>query len=286
MEKRDLTDAVSRITKLPTLPTVLHKVMDTVADPEASALDLARDVAADQTLSARMLRLVNSAYYGFYRQITSLTDAAVILGFTEIRELVLTTSAFSAFPGSESGYDRDQLWRHSLAVAVAAERCAKRLKLPLEAGYFSAGLLHDIGKVTLDHLEPDLFSRVTQKARQDNLRLAQVETRVFGMDHAHIGAMLAEHWNLPETVVEAIRMHHTPGEAHLSSILTNITALANYMAYEAGLGESGNGRAPFPPEDAAQMLDFPENKWPLVVEELKAATPRIDAMLGAMEAEA
>ena len=114
MEKPDVRDAVTRIRELPTLPSVLGQILTIVADPDASALDLGRHITADQSLSATILKLVNSAYYGFYRQIKSVTMAIVILGFVEVRNLVLAATTFRILADSPSRFDRTQLWRHSV----------------------------------------------------------------------------------------------------------------------------------------------------------------------------
>ncbi len=142
----EVRDAILRVRDLPTLPTVLGKILSAAADPDSSALDLGRLISSDQSLSATLLKLVNSAYYGFYRQIKSVTQAIVMLGFNEVRNLTLTATAFRTLSASTSDYDRNQLWRHTLAAAIAAERCAKMKKLSI-GGAFEAGLLHDIGKV-------------------------------------------------------------------------------------------------------------------------------------------
>ena len=112
---------------MPTLPTVLTKILATAADPDASALDLGEHISADQSLSATLLKLVNSAYYGFHRQINTVTQAIVILGFLEVRNITLTATAFRTFKQGHPDFDRTQLWRHSLGTAMAADRIAKLL---------------------------------------------------------------------------------------------------------------------------------------------------------------
>jgi len=282
-DKPNLREAIERIKRLPTLPTVLGQILDTAADPDASALDLGRHITSDQSLSAAVLRLVNSPYFGFYRQIESIPDAVALLGFNEVRNLALTSTAFAAFPRNKSAYDRTQLWRHSLVSAMAAERCARQMKLPADAGYFSAGLLHDIGKVTLDMLYPDLFRRAGNMSHDEGIPLYLAEREVFGIDHAETGGMLAEHWNLPTQVVEAIRHHHDVEGYPSDSPLPPASALSDYVAYQGGYGESSNGQEPALPTWALERLNTKESHCVAVVKDLGKANERVTALLSVLE---
>jgi len=277
----DIHEAISRIRQLPTLPSVLAQILATVAEPDASALDLGRHIAADQSLSAILLRLVNSAYYGFYRQINSVTKAIVILGFVEVRNLVVATTAFRALSGGYSQYDRVQLWRHALATAMASERCATMLDTGIEEA-FVCGLLHDIGKVTLDMLYPEEFRAAADRAHSEGKFIRETERETFGMDHAEVGGLLGEHWNLPASVVDAIQYHHAPEESAQNPRQADLTAVANFIAYEAGIGESGNGCEPLVPEAAISRLGASETQWRDICEDLRQVHGRIDEILGTL----
>jgi putative nucleotidyltransferase with HDIG domain len=274
-------DAVLRIKELPTLPSVLGKILATAADPDASALDLGQHIAADQSLSATLLKLVNSAYYGFYRQIKSVTQAIVMLGFLEVRNLALTATAFRALSKESSDYNRLQLWRHSLATATAAERIARLLNIDKD-GCFESGLLHDIGKVILDMLYPEAFRDAAHTAHEEQCPIVIVEQRIFGVDHAEIGGILGEHWNLPLSVVEAIRMHHRPSDATDDPRLVHITAVANYLTYQAGVGEFSNGCPPDRPEASIAYLKLTDDLCAKVVEHLQASQEKFDEFIGAL----
>ena len=279
MSTPKVQEAVARVKELPTLPSVLGKILVTAADPDASALDLGKHIAADQSLSATLLKLVNSAYYGFYRQITSITHAIVILGFVEVRNLTLTATVFRTMANGKSAYDRMQLWRHSLATAMAAERIVKSLNMDRE-GVFESALLHDIGKVTLDMLYPELFGVVARQAMDTGLSLRLVEREIFGLDHAEVGALLGNHWNLPNSVVSAIRFHHQPEMASSDEHLVALISLANYLSYKAELGDPGNGGEPELPQFATQLLDIKVDQVLDVREYLVENQDRIDEFLG------
>ena len=279
----NVQDAVLRIKDLPTLPSVLGKILATAADPDSSALDLGHHIAADQSLSATLLKLVNSAYYGFYRQISSSSHAIVMLGFLEVRNLTLTATAFRTLGAGNSDYDRVQLWRHSLATAMASEKLAKLLKLEME-GVFESGLLHDIGKVALDLLYPEEFREAAHRAHAEKRYVFEVEQEIFGIDHAAVGGLLGEHWNLPPGVVGAIRFHHNPGAGDQESVLPHLISVGNALSYPAGLGEFSNGLAPQVSEESLQALGLTRDKCDEIVEMLQKSQEKIDEFVGALGA--
>lgn len=270
---------IARIRSMPGLPAVLTQVMETVQDPEASALDLGQFIASDQTLAAALLRVVNSAYYGFYREISSVTTAIVILGFLEVRNLVLAVTAYNTLSASRPAQG---LWRHSLEAAIGAQRAARLMSAPPAAGPFVAGLLHDVGKVVLQDLYPEVYRRAVGQARDRAEAVRVVEREMFQLDHAEAGAILAEHWNLPEPVVEAIRYHHEPGHAPKALKLTNLTAYADYLAYEAGGGDPANGVPPSFPAEAARKLDLSDRQLAQLKQDMSGAGEKIDELLGAI----
>ena len=285
MKSPNIEEALAGIRELPTLPAVLGKILNAAADPDSSAIDLGRLIAADQSLSAILLKLVNSSYYGFYRQIKTVTQAIVVLGFLEVRNLTLTATAFHVFDEFPSKYDRQQLWRHSLAVALASDRIAKLLSKNPE-GYFEAGLLHDIGKVVLDWLYPDLFRSAVAEADEKDCSIAEAEQNVFGMNHAAVGGLLGEYWHLPETVVEAIRCHHAPDEATLDPDQAYIIAAANALSYRAGLGETSSGVPPELGDELMIRLGLTPELCASVVAELHDNALKIDEMVGALASSA
>ena len=254
MEKADVQEAIAGLDTLPTLPAVLGHILSVAADPNASALELAEVLSRDQSLGATLLKLVNSAYYGFYRQIDSLSQAVVILGFIEVRKIAMAATAFRSLGKGDPAQKRSQLWLHSLATALLAETCVKEFKLPIE-GSFEAGLLHDIGKVVLDLLFPEQYRAAAAWAQEHACSIGEAETQFFSLDHCQVGGLLAEHWNLPERVAQALRFHHSPEQLQESSVaLPDLAALADYISYTIDLGEGGNPVPPIFPEASAKRL--------------------------------
>ncbi|MBI2424840.1 MAG: HDOD domain-containing protein [Candidatus Hydrogenedentes bacterium] len=275
----NLEYTIQKIQELPTLPSVLGKILATAADPDASAIDLGQHIAADQTLSATILKLVNSPYYGFYRQIRTVTQAIVVLGFLEVRNLTLAATAFKALRTPGNSHYRSALWRHALGTAFAAEMCAKHLDYDLE-GTFEAGLLHDIGKVALDVLFHDAFIAAYNAAAAGEASSCAAEETEFGFNHTQVGGVLAEHWHLPESVVEAIRCHHAPQSATIDPSLTQLIALANEIAYAAQLGERETGSGAGMLQAMARNTGLTGEQLATVVDALVKERDRIDELLG------
>jgi putative nucleotidyltransferase with HDIG domain len=283
VDKQPIQDAIKLIDSLPTLPSVLSKILTAAADPEASALELGQLISTDQSLSAVLLKLVNSAYYGLYRRIDSVTQAIVMLGFFEVRNLTLAATAFRSIGGSSSQYNRARLWRHSLATAMATERCARLLNATRQ-GCFESGLLHDIGRVVLDLLYPDRFVVATDRVRAGDSSLVEVEREIFGMDHAEVGGLLAERWNLPPAVTEAIQNHHNPENAKVDAGLTGMVAIADYFACTIGFGESDEAQLPPFPDALAERLRLGNTHGEAICAYLEEHRQDIDNFLGIISA--
>ena len=277
--KPNVEDAVARVRRLPTLPSVLRQILATTADPESSVIDLGRHIASDQSLSGALLKLVNSAAFGYHREIDNITTAIVILGFTEVRNLALAATAFRSFGGAKAGPDLTQLWRHSLATAMAAEHVAKLMRLNRETTFVS-GLLHDIGKVVLNALYPAHARRACLIAGTEKISILEAEIEIFGMDHAHIGGLLGEHWDLPQSIVDAIRFHHANAAKAAEPQLAILAGLANTLSYGAGLGDSCNGKNPSPTQDLGEILT--EEQTAEVVKHLDEEREAIDEFLGVL----
>ncbi|NLW57048.1 MAG: HDOD domain-containing protein [Firmicutes bacterium] len=227
----------SRIREIPTLPMIAHRVLVLLNNPKSSASDLERVIKHDQALAARVLKLVNSAYYGFHRRITTVGQGIVILGYQTIRDLVLSVSIAELFRmrGKSKIFDRAALWEHSVGVAVGAQLLARRAALPLEEEAFIAGLLHDIGIVILDQCLTTEFDEIVNLTK-GGLPLIQAEEQVLGFNHTAVGKMLAEKWNFPPLFVEVLRYHHRPSQRRNHWAMTSLVFVADHLCQEAGIG--------------------------------------------------
>jgi len=219
------------IDEISTLPHVMVRIMEIITDESSSATDLGDEIAKDSSLTAKILKMVNSAYYGFYREIVKVSDAVVVLGFNEIRRLSLAISVLDMFTGKDRTQYRLRFWGHSFACAAMSDILTKEWSLP-GTGAFTAGLLHDIGKAVLDQYFPSMFSRVQSHMQDESLSAHEAEHTLYGFDHGDIGFWVSERWNLPVNLSEAIRYHHSPESAEEAPQLCRLVYTANILVHE------------------------------------------------------
>ncbi len=235
--QEEILSMLNRTEALPTLPSIASHVLMIASNPDASASDLTEVIINDPSLTSTLLKIVNSAYYGFRQKISSVKQAVVLLGTGEIIALSfgLSTAKLFNIAHLEGAYTPQSLWRHSMCTGLIAENLCKRFPEYRKLGVFTAGLLHDFGKILLIDNFPELYGKVHAESRKYNIPLFELEEEKFGLTHAMIGEFLALNWNLPEALVQAIAFHHQPFSASSHSQLASIIGLADYLYYEATL---------------------------------------------------
>jgi putative nucleotidyltransferase with HDIG domain len=228
---------LKRIRDIPSLPEVVNRILAVLGNPNTPASEIARLISYDPGLTSKVLRMVNSAAYGFQRQISSIQHGIMILGFNNVRGLVLSASIFKLFEGHThpGGLNHKKFWEHSLGTAVAARLLAKRLLVPDADDIFSAAMLHDIGKVVMDVYFTEDYQNVLSEARQRKMPphghdFYLLEQDLMGVSHTNIGSFLATKWKLPVNITEVIQYHHQPQRAKNCQNLVYLVALANEMA--------------------------------------------------------
>jgi putative nucleotidyltransferase with HDIG domain len=228
---------VGGITNLPTPPIVFTQIQKVLGDPNTSAFNIASILQEDPAMSARVLKMTNSVYYGLTRTVESIKQAVIIIGMEAIRNLVLSASVFDMFKEEQIDQEfQDFFWRHSLATAFAARLMAHTLQekqqFDPEAG-FSAGLLHDIGKMVISLYMPEEAAKIKALVAQNPERTERsCELEILGFDHTLIGAELAKRWALPAKLQDAIRYHHDLSvEIAADQPLIFLINLADYLAY-------------------------------------------------------
>lgn len=236
-------DIIKKTAELPTIPAAALAVMKEAESATGTARTISQHLACDQALSARVLRLANSAYYGLPQQVTDLSEAVVLLGMRSVRNLAVVAATYPWMQRPLSGYalEPKALWTHSFAVAVGSQLIARRTGLCDSDLAFTAGLLHNIGKVAMSVWLDRKLAAVLGLAQRDRLAFDEVERKLLGFDHAEVGAHLAETWNLPTSLVEPIRYHHEPNRVSGSNPVVDTVHLADFITISMGYGLGGDG---------------------------------------------
>ena len=230
---------IKAIKSLPTLPAVAQKVSKMAENDATSAGQLARIIASDQALSGRVLRLVNSSFYGFPGRISSISNAVVLLGFDVVKSLIISVSVFEMMEKGIIG-----LWEHSLGCALASRLLAQQIPGSDPEEISVAGLLHDIGKVIYSTQLSETHTEIKTLIEEKKIIFYAAENQIQQMNHCDIGAWLAESWNLPATLREPIACHHTPQRATHARLATAIVHLADFLTRAVGFGSGGDPWTP------------------------------------------
>ncbi|MBI4938772.1 MAG: HDOD domain-containing protein [Nitrosomonadales bacterium] len=235
-------EIIARLHRLPSLPLAVQAVIASFSDPDLDTASLARKITQDQGLSARVLRVANSSFYGLQRKVGSIQDAVVVLGFDAIRSLVMSAGVIQGFPSLPGSlFDRNAYWRRSFHVAGYAMALADCLRQGQQMA-FTAGMFHDIGQLVLDVCIPEQLSEILEQQKISGQSLIEAEQSGLGFDHALIGADVAKLWNFPPEIEHAIRYWRTPVNEPFEPV-TGIVHVAALL--EGGLeGEALIGRLP------------------------------------------
>lgn len=236
-------DILNRVATLPPLPDTLYRLVRVVGDPASSLTQIVDVIRYDQTLTAEVLRLCNSAYFGLARTIESLDDAVRLLGTVKVLQLVIAahTRALLAKPQTGYGLPSGALWLHSVAVALAGQQLARPMRLGQGGLLFTAGLLHDVGKVVLNEFVAQEYAEISQRVASRHITFTEAEEEVLGFTHPEVGARLAEAWSLPAAIVHCIRYHHEPDAAPKPDPLVDAVHLADAICISLGIGAGDDG---------------------------------------------
>lgn len=242
-----LDAVIQSVEQLPALPSTTVRIVGVATDPTASIDDILEVIQYDQNLTAQVLKLCNSAYFGLSRRIGSLKEALAYLGAMPLLQLIMGVHCNGILRQSQAGYGllQGMLWRHSCAVALTAQAIGKRTGHTNPGILFTAGLLHDIGKVVLSTFLQDAYQQVLAMVETGLVPFHQAEKRVLGYTHAEIGELVCQQWKLPDMITCAVRYHHDPDMYNDTSIIlrscVEITHLADSIAMIMGMGLGEDG---------------------------------------------
>ncbi len=242
MKPDEILKKLDSIKDIPTLPTIVFELNELLQDPNTPITDISDIIEKDQAMSLRVLKLVNSAFYGIHKEVNDIGNAIVLLGFNTVRNAIVSLGVINSFSGVKSleGFDISDFWKHSLAVAVVSKSLAEKTKIASPDSCFVGGLLHDIGKVILAQYFRDLFEKVWNAAKRENISFYEAEKKEISIDHAIIGAHLATNWELPESFIDVIRWHHDVRNDSESKKMILIIYLSDIIVNSYNADPDGN----------------------------------------------
>lgn len=240
-EKKNLQRLINLVDKIPALPHIVQSALQVIDDPNSTAKTVAEIISKDVILAGRILRIANSAFFGFPRRIKSMHDAIVILGFDTVKNLVIAATIHkfnNKHRVSGYGVKSGELWRHSIGCALCSQMIAQEIGQDVDEA-FIAGLMHDVGKVALDYLMVEESKKVLELVIEKNMSFSNAEMSVLGYDHSQIGTKISIKWNLPKSIVSAIEYHHKPLALKKNPELAAIVRLSDAICLMYGVGIGG-----------------------------------------------
>lgn len=270
------SEAIMKDCEIPAVPMVALKILRLVDDPKTDINDVQEAIMADQALAARVLRIANSSYYGLRRNIDTISEAIIMMGFGTIKNLALAVSTREVY--KKFGLLEQKLWEHSIGVSVAAAILAREIRFSHSEEAAVAGLLHDVGKVIMNNSQPERFSMLTELVYNDRVTYTQREQEIFGFGHAEAGGLLANKWGFPDNLCDAIRRHHFDTFDDLLDLepdtrtLCCIIAQADALCVRLGVGYRGPmADLTLKDKECRGMLGIKEARYLELTEEFKQA---------------
>lgn len=247
---------IEKIAEVPAMPTSAAKVIQLIQDPDVDMSQMSEAIEFDPGLTTNVLRWANSAYFGGGQEIHSLRDALVRLGMRRIYQLVMTSVAAPVVGQSVQGYDlaAGSLLEESIAVAIGTQELAAALGITPPEHAFTAGLLHDIGKVILGTFIDVAVEPIMELAQQEKVTFDEAERRVLGIDHAEVGAILLKEWKIPDVIVDVVRWHHQPSGFRGDPTTLDLVHVAEFLSRQNGLGAGIDGLNYRPSDEVVARL--------------------------------
>ncbi|HZL90104.1 MAG TPA: HDOD domain-containing protein [Pirellulaceae bacterium] len=270
----------TRISRVAPLPGIGQRILQLTDSDAACGDDLREAIQSDPLLAARILRRLNSAYYGLGHKVADFRTAVSLLGFREIRNLALTVllAELCEPPLSHGSYSREMLWSHCVCVAATSRLISRVCGLGTPEEAYLAGLFHDLGLILVDQTLPRHFTRVLDELTP-SVPTCVVENRILSFDHAALGGFVARKWNIPEPIADAITFHHLPlGYRGEHYELVNVVTLANYLCCRAGRTSLGVANVQPPADEVYSILGLDQVTLSIICSELDATLEKADVM--------
>ncbi len=256
---------------------VLEEIEALLESPQCSLVTIGEAIEKEPDLTARLLRLSNSSFYGFSARLSTVTEAISLIGIQQVQDLILASSVIAQFKDvSDDFVTMESFWQHSLACGIGARLLATEKRLPKADKFFVAGLLHDIGRLVLFSRAPQPTKEIFELYRSEHLLLHEAEKRVLGFDHQQIASAVMQQWRFPPNLTQAVACHHQPESADLARQEASVVHLADHLVNALQIGSSGERHVPPMNQRAWEILGLPTSA-------LAPITAELEAQLGAVE---
>ena len=271
---------MAQVRSFPGMPATAARLMSLLQNPDASEAQIEDVLKYDPGLTANILKLTNSAYFGLPSRVSSVRQAIMLLGWKRLLQLVMTMcmSALMKKPLPGYGLARGELWRHSVAVSVAADVLVKSLSISDADEVFTAALLHDIGKLVLSEYVQEDMGNIEQLVGK-GISFEVAEFLVLGTNHAHVGARILQNWSLPKELVNAVSWHHDPDQCDHYCQLSDVVHVANILGWMIGYGQGRNGQPVEPAFEVIERLGIRDGQMGKLAEETLQEVTRLSEIL-------
>jgi len=278
---QDLDSFIDKIKHLPPAPRLLSKLLTLLNDDRADNDDIVQIIKFDPALTAKVLQLCNSAYFASAKPAAELGEAINRIGFNQIYQMVAGIVGSRLLSPAQSGYGlaQGELWKHSVVAAIASRVIAHEVNEYPDI-LFTAGLLHDIGKIVLTTSMADSYNSLVSETEKKHNALIEAEKNILGVDHAEIGGRLLAKWNFPEELSEAVTFHHHPDEANQHKRLASCVFLGNMIAHFMGYSYGYQAFAIRGRSEALSILDLDSERLPHFMIETFEHLEKVESLLG------
>lgn len=263
-----LDQVLERADALPALPQIVTRILNMLGDDAANIEALSTHIVSDPAVVARILAAANAGAQSASGRVSSMRQAIILLGVGRVRDITLATAIIERFRAAPP-FDAQQLWLHSVGVAVCAQEVARNAELDVDAAY-TAGLLHDVGQLLLFAVDPQAYAGVLRMRTERDIDIVDAEREYLGVDHAQVGGALARLWKLPDAVADAIAAHHASDEIEPENELADAVHVAEVLSHALDLGGGGETRVP-------HLSDLPCARMGIDWQQFVDQFPRIEA---------
>lgn len=272
---------ISEINQLKPIPAVTHQLLSVVDNPDVSMADIADMIQYDPVITAGVINTCNSAYYSRQNPVESIKDAVNMLGTEKIIEIALTKSGADALSGRQKGYglEKGEMWKYAVASAILAKDIASRFSLKNKNMIFTSALLKDVGKIVLEKYVYNSADQITTLVQQEGLSFREAEKKVFGIDHAELGAMIAKMWNFSPKMIKIIHYHHLSDEKMMRDKEVCAVYLADCIGMMLGIGVGSDGLAYRFREDVMKLLNISAHDVSLIIADFGSNMQEIEQLL-------